>query len=158
MGLCKPHASSKHRTFLATRLCENFQKISLSADFNFSSDQTLDFVKCERSRMSLFKVLGTCIRETRLEGRRDSALTPTKLPAVAQQPNLTRYLHTCVYLRHMLYANNNTSIRPTMPERPNLGKRPSSSDRGVSPPPAKRKQQSTTTSKYYRTQHSAYIQ
>ncbi|KAF1976004.1 PNK3P-domain-containing protein [Bimuria novae-zelandiae CBS 107.79] len=34
-----------------------------------------------------------------------------------------------------------------MSQRPNLGKRPSSSDRAVSPPPAKRKQQSTTTSK-----------
>ncbi|KAF2441653.1 PNK3P-domain-containing protein [Karstenula rhodostoma CBS 690.94] len=34
-----------------------------------------------------------------------------------------------------------------MPERPGLGKRPSSADRGVSPPPAKRKQQSTTTNK-----------
>ncbi|KAF9738760.1 bifunctional polynucleotide phosphatase/kinase [Paraphaeosphaeria minitans] len=34
-----------------------------------------------------------------------------------------------------------------MPERPGLGKRPSSTDRGVSPPPAKRKQQSTTTNK-----------
>ncbi|KAF2035544.1 DNA kinase/phosphatase Pnk1 [Setomelanomma holmii] len=34
-----------------------------------------------------------------------------------------------------------------MVERPPLGKRPSSNDRGVSPPPSKRKQQSTTTSK-----------
>lgn len=33
-----------------------------------------------------------------------------------------------------------------MPHRPALGKRPSSNDRGVSPPPTKRKQQSTTTS------------
>jgi bifunctional polynucleotide phosphatase/kinase len=36
-----------------------------------------------------------------------------------------------------------------MVERPGLGKRPSSNDRGVSPPPSKRKQQSTTTSKLY---------
>jgi hypothetical protein len=34
-----------------------------------------------------------------------------------------------------------------MVERPGLGKRPSSNDRGVSPPTSKRKQQSTTTSK-----------
>ncbi|KAF2656772.1 PNK3P-domain-containing protein [Lophiostoma macrostomum CBS 122681] len=34
-----------------------------------------------------------------------------------------------------------------MVNRPTLGKRPSSNDRGVSPPPTKRKQQSTTTSK-----------
>jgi bifunctional polynucleotide phosphatase/kinase len=34
-----------------------------------------------------------------------------------------------------------------MVERPGLGKRPSSNDRGVSPPASKRKQQSTTTSK-----------
>ncbi|KAF1960144.1 PNK3P-domain-containing protein [Byssothecium circinans] len=34
-----------------------------------------------------------------------------------------------------------------MPDRPGLGKRPSSNDRNVSPPPAKRKQTSTTTSK-----------
>ena len=35
-----------------------------------------------------------------------------------------------------------------MVERPGLKKRPSSNDRGVSPPPSKRKQQSTTTSTY----------
>jgi hypothetical protein len=34
----------------------------------------------------------------------------------------------------------------TMTTRPQLGKRPSSNERGVSPPPTKRKQQSTTTS------------
>ncbi|KAH7094628.1 polynucleotide kinase 3 phosphatase-domain-containing protein [Paraphoma chrysanthemicola] len=34
-----------------------------------------------------------------------------------------------------------------MAERPGLGKRQSSNDRGVSPPPSKRKQQSTTTNK-----------
>jgi bifunctional polynucleotide phosphatase/kinase len=36
-----------------------------------------------------------------------------------------------------------------MVERPGLGKRPSSNDRGVSPPSSKRKQQSATTSKPY---------
>jgi hypothetical protein len=54
-----------------------------------------------------------------------------------------------VLLNNLTRKSSLTSTYLKMVERPGLGKRPSSNDRGVSPPPSKRKQPSTTTSKLH---------